>query len=84
MPFVGTVNVDAARAFYGDKLGLKLVEDTPFALVFDVNGIHLRVTAVRELSLEPPRGSTGHSGSVLRTYQPIRQIEICFRGYSRI
>lgn len=55
MPFVGTLNVEAARAFYGGKLGLTLIEDSPYALVFDANGTNLRVTMVRELK---PAGFT--------------------------
>jgi catechol 2,3-dioxygenase-like lactoylglutathione lyase family enzyme len=55
MPFVGTLNVEAARAFYGGKLGLTLIEDSPYALVFDANGTTLRVTMVRELK---PAGFT--------------------------
>jgi catechol 2,3-dioxygenase-like lactoylglutathione lyase family enzyme len=55
MPFVGTLNVEAARAFYGGKLGLTLIEDSPYALVFDANGTALRVTMVRELK---PAGFT--------------------------
>ena len=36
--FVNIVDVDAARSFYRDTLGLKLIrEDLPFALVFDAN-----------------------------------------------
>ena len=36
-----------ARAFYEDVLGLRLIEDEkPFALIFDANGIMLRVTPV--------------------------------------
>lgn len=43
--FVTVVDVDKARAFYRDTLGLKLVsEDLPFALVFDANGVMLRVS----------------------------------------
>lgn len=41
--FVTVVDVDKARSFYRDTLGLRLVsEDLPFALVFDANGIMLR------------------------------------------
>jgi catechol 2,3-dioxygenase-like lactoylglutathione lyase family enzyme len=47
--FVATTNPNKARAFYEGVLGLRLVEDEqPFALVFDANGIMLRVTAVHE------------------------------------
>lgn len=49
--FAPTVNPAKARAFYEGVLGLTLVEDqAPFALVFDANGIMLRVTSVRELT----------------------------------
>ena len=49
MTFVGTLDATRARAFYRDTLGLTLVEENSFALVFDANGIMLRVTNVREL-----------------------------------
>jgi catechol 2,3-dioxygenase-like lactoylglutathione lyase family enzyme len=42
--FVPIANVEAAKTFYRDKLGLRLVsEELPFALVFDLNGIMLRL-----------------------------------------
>jgi catechol 2,3-dioxygenase-like lactoylglutathione lyase family enzyme len=47
--FVTVVNVDKARTFYRDTLGLTLVhEDLPFALVFDANGIMLRVSITKK------------------------------------
>lgn len=52
MAFVATTNAATARRFYAEVLGLQLVEDTPFALVFDVNGTLLRVQKVERL--EPP------------------------------
>ena len=51
MAFVATTNPIRACAFYEKALGLTLLEDTPFALVFDANGIMLRVQKVQ--SLEP-------------------------------
>ena len=47
--FVGVTNADAARAFYRDTLGLKLVSEDGFALVFDVAGVMLRVTLLKEV-----------------------------------
>ena len=44
--FSATAIPSRARAFYGETLGLQLVEDTPFALVFDANGTTLRVQKV--------------------------------------
>jgi len=43
MGFVATAKPDASRQFYGEVLGLKLLEDSSFALVFAVKGSLLRV-----------------------------------------
>ncbi len=51
--FVSTKNPDRAKVFYGDVLGLRLVEDNPFALVFDAAGTMLRVSKVHELTPAP-------------------------------
>src|SRR5262245_60566274 len=53
MAFVATTNAATARRFYVDVLGLQLIEDTPFALVFDVNGTSLRVQKVEHLEPLP-------------------------------
>lgn len=54
--FVAITDADGARAFYRDKLGLRLVsEEPPFALVFDVQGIMLRLTLVKQVA---PAGYT--------------------------
>jgi catechol 2,3-dioxygenase-like lactoylglutathione lyase family enzyme len=54
--FIATADPDRAKKFYGDTLGLRLVsEELPFALVFDANGIMLRVTIVKDLK---PAGYT--------------------------
>lgn len=44
--FVATADADRARAFYQGTLGLTLVEDGGYALVFDANGTQLRVQRV--------------------------------------
>ncbi len=48
--FVATKNPAIAREFYERTLGLSLVSDDPFALVFNVNGTMLRVAKVQELT----------------------------------
>jgi catechol 2,3-dioxygenase-like lactoylglutathione lyase family enzyme len=54
--FVTIVNVNRAKSFYGDTLGLRLVsEEPPFALIFDANGIMLRLGMGKEL---PPASGT--------------------------
>jgi len=44
--FLSTHNSGASLVFYRDVLRLKLVEDTPFALVFDAAGMDLRIQKV--------------------------------------
>jgi catechol 2,3-dioxygenase-like lactoylglutathione lyase family enzyme len=51
--FVGTARADEARAFYRDVLGLALVDEGPFALVFDARGVMLRVTKVDAVAPAP-------------------------------
>lgn len=49
--FAPTTDPAKACAFYEGVLGLRLVSnDKPFALVFDANGIMLRVTTVHQLT----------------------------------
>jgi catechol 2,3-dioxygenase-like lactoylglutathione lyase family enzyme len=55
-PFIGFIPVRAtsgARSFYEGILGLRVVEETSFALVIDANGTMLRLTAVPELAPQP-------------------------------
>ena len=53
MAFVATRNPNKARAFYQETLKLRLTADEPFALVFDCNGLMLRVSKVQELTPAP-------------------------------
>jgi catechol 2,3-dioxygenase-like lactoylglutathione lyase family enzyme len=48
--FVATVDAPRARAFYEATLGLRLVADEYFALVFDLNGRMLRVARTQQLA----------------------------------
>lgn len=51
--FASTARPDGAAAFYRDVLGLTLVADEPFALVFDAHGTMLRVTKVDAVQPAP-------------------------------
>jgi catechol 2,3-dioxygenase-like lactoylglutathione lyase family enzyme len=79
--FVATANPAKAKAFYADTLGLTLVEDAPFALVFDANGTMLRIEKVQELS---PAGytMTGWDVSDIRaTIQQLVKKDVRFERY---
>jgi catechol 2,3-dioxygenase-like lactoylglutathione lyase family enzyme len=52
--FVTIVDVARAKEFYGEKLGLRLVsEEPPYALVFEANGIMLRLGMGKDLPAAP-------------------------------
>lgn len=48
MAFVAARDLGRARDFYRDRLGLRLVSEDEFALVFDAGGTMLRVARVEE------------------------------------
>jgi len=49
--FATIVDVERAKAFYRDTLGLKLLsEEPPFALVFDSNGIMIRLGMGKQIA----------------------------------
>ena len=41
--FVATANPREARSFYETTLGLRFIEESPAAVVFDSNGVMLRI-----------------------------------------
>lgn len=51
--FVAITDAERARRFYEQTLGLMLLQDDAFALVFDANGTMLRLAKVERLSLAP-------------------------------
>jgi catechol 2,3-dioxygenase-like lactoylglutathione lyase family enzyme len=54
--FATIIDVERAKAFYRDTLGLRLVEEEPpYALVFDAHGIMLRLGMGKQL---PPNVGT--------------------------
>jgi catechol 2,3-dioxygenase-like lactoylglutathione lyase family enzyme len=53
MAFVATVDPERAKTFYRDVLGLRLVSDEPYALVFDAGGTMLRIQKMRSLKPQP-------------------------------
>ena len=48
--FLLTTNAENALQFYRDTLGLKFVHDDGFALVFDMDGVMLRVNKVPQFT----------------------------------
>jgi catechol 2,3-dioxygenase-like lactoylglutathione lyase family enzyme len=51
--FVATKSPERARDFYENVLGLKLVADEQWAIVFDAKGTMLRIQKVQDLRPQP-------------------------------
>ena len=51
--FIPISDADKATIFYRDVLGLELLEDTPFALVFAVSGGALRLAKTPDFTPQP-------------------------------
>ena len=51
--FVATADADRALAFYQGKLGLALVEDNGYSLIFDAHGTQLRMQRVQTVAPHP-------------------------------
>jgi len=51
--FVATTKPAESLPFYRDLLGLALIEDTPFAIVFDAFGTQLRIQKAQQVVQAP-------------------------------
>jgi catechol 2,3-dioxygenase-like lactoylglutathione lyase family enzyme len=51
--FAATTDLERSHAFYAGVLGLRRVETSPFANVYDANGTALRVTRVETVAVAP-------------------------------
>ncbi|QEE27573.1 VOC family protein [Terriglobus albidus] len=51
--FIPTKDFRKARSFYEQTLGLRFVSDDGFALVFDANGVMLRIAKASEFKPQP-------------------------------
>ena len=83
--FVATTDPAKARAFYEGVLGLRLAEDEkPFALVFDANGIMLRVTTVHEHKPAPFTVLGWDVASIQETVERLAAAGVEFQRYAGV
>ncbi len=80
--FITIVDVARAKQFYRDTLGLRFVsEEPPYALVFEANGIMLRLGMGKE---RPPIPGTILGWQVPDVAAAVRELEqagVCFERY---
>ena len=79
--FAAVTDRDRARAFYRDTLGLTLVREDGFAMVFDANGINLRVTPVEKMTAAPYTVLGWEVGDIAAAVQALAARGVKFERY---
>ena|SRR5258706_11919005 len=81
MAFVATTRPESALGFYRDVLGLRLLEDSPFALVFDSHDIMLRVQKVKSLTPHMHTSLGWTVSDIRHTISELQQKGVEFQRY---
>lgn len=79
--FVATAKPARAKKFYCDILGLELLEETPFALVFDAHETMLRIQKVPEVSPAVYTILGWEVGDIRATIKKLRGKRVRFERY---
>ena len=82
MAFIASADPERAKAFYSERLGLRLVEDSPYALVYDANGIMLRIQKVEELEPAPFTALGWKVENIAQTIDALSAQGVEFQRYS--
>lgn len=82
MAFVATRDPARAKAFYRDTLGLHLVSEDHFALVFDAAGTMLRVTAVQEVGAVKYTVLGWQVRDIIRTAKTLQEARVTLERYT--
>ena len=70
--FLATADGPRARTFYGSIVGLRLVADDPFALVFDANGVMVRIQKVETVTPVAYTALGWHVADIVATIRSLR------------
>jgi Predicted enzyme related to lactoylglutathione lyase len=79
--FVATADADKAREFYENTLGLKLVSDEEYAIVFDANGITLRIQKAGEFTPHPFTSLGWHVTDIEAAIAELKDKGVAFEQY---
>jgi len=79
--FVATRDPARAKEFYRDTLGLHLVSEDEFALVFDAAGTMLRVTRVQELTAAKYTVLGWQVQDIVRTAKQLQRARVALERY---
>lgn len=79
--FIPVRDLVTARPFYEQTLGLRVIDETPFALVLDADGTQVRLTPVPDFT---PAGFTVAGwtvGDITATVRSLAEAGVTFRRY---
>jgi len=79
--FVATRDPARAKEFYRDTLGLRLVSEDEFALVFDAAGTMLRVTRVHELTVAKYTVLGWQVRDIVRAAEQLQKAHVALERY---
>jgi catechol 2,3-dioxygenase-like lactoylglutathione lyase family enzyme len=79
--FVATTDAPRALAFYRDTLGLRLVADEPWAIVFDAGGTMLRIQKAPKHTPAPHTALGWKVADLAATMAGLRERGVTFERY---
>jgi catechol 2,3-dioxygenase-like lactoylglutathione lyase family enzyme len=79
--FMATRHAARARAFYESTLGLRVIADTPFALVLDSRGTTVRIQKVETLTPHPFTSLGWKVADIAKTIDDLRGRGVVFERY---
>lgn len=79
--FVATTDPARAKAFYRDVLGLLLISEDDFAVVFDAHGTMLRLTIVGDITPAPYTVLGWRTGEIATTVRGLSAAGVQFEKY---
>ena len=79
--FIATSDAEASRSFYENTLGLTLVSDEEYALVFDAGGTTLRVQKAGAFTPHPFTSLGWHVDDIATSVAELRAAGVVFEQY---
>ena len=79
--FIATANPEKARDFYENTLGLTLIADEEYAIVFDAGGTTLRVQKAGQFTPHPFTSLGWHVEDIEASVSELRSKGVAFEQY---
>lgn len=80
--FSATTNTDASRQFYAQQLGLTLIEESPFALVFKSKNARIRIQKIDQSAPAPHTSLGWDVANISVTVRHLQERGVSFEQYA--